>query len=231
MISLEKFTRLECAPGYAIAGAGVLLSEVHAAAQRSGQFYPPDPDRDLGLHRRNHRHQRQRLAQLSIRRHAPLDGEAARGSGGWQRAPIRARRGDRFRPRSIPLPHVTKNTAGYLLRPGMDWIDLFAGSEGTLGVITEAHLKLLPAPKAILGGVVFFPDDDAAIDAVEVWRETASPRMLEYLDGASLDLLRTRFAEIPPRAHARRFCSSRSSRAKTIPKWTHGPIAWKRRVR
>jgi FAD/FMN-containing dehydrogenase len=84
----------------------------------------------------------------------------------------------------------------------MDWIDLFAGSEGTLGVITEAHLKLLPAPKAILGGVVFFAGDDAAIDAVEVWRETASPRMLEYLDGASLDLLRTRFNEIPPAAHS-----------------------------
>jgi len=56
-----------------------------------------------------------------------------------------------------PLPAVTKNTAGYLLRPGMDWVDLFIGSEGTLGVIVEATLRLLPAPKAVLAGLLFFP--------------------------------------------------------------------------
>ncbi len=202
VISLEKFTRLDVHPGYAISGAGVLLSEVHAAAQRSGQFYPPDPTETsasiggtiatnasgsrsfrYGATRRWLEELRVALADGSIRQFA---------------------RGDAidFDPGAIPLPHVTKNTAGYLLRPGMDWIDLFTGSEGTLGVITEARLKLLPAPKAILGGVVFFANDDAAIDAVELWREMASPRMLEYLDGASLDLLRSRFSEIPVTAHA-----------------------------
>src|ERR1700735_1862254 len=39
VISLEKFTHLEVHPGYAIAGAGALLKDLHAAAQRSGQFY------------------------------------------------------------------------------------------------------------------------------------------------------------------------------------------------
>ena len=43
VLSLEKFTRLEVHPGFAIAGAGVLLRDLHAAAQQSGQFYPPDP--------------------------------------------------------------------------------------------------------------------------------------------------------------------------------------------
>ena len=32
-----------------------------------------------------------------------------------------------FDPGTVPLPAVTKNTAGYLLRPGMDWVDLFVG--------------------------------------------------------------------------------------------------------
>jgi len=43
VISLEKFTRLEVKAGHAIAGAGALLRDLHAAAQGSGQFYPPDP--------------------------------------------------------------------------------------------------------------------------------------------------------------------------------------------
>jgi FAD/FMN-containing dehydrogenase len=202
VVSLEKFARLEIQTGSAIAGAGVLLSELHAAAQRSGQFYPPDPTETsasiggtiatnasgsrsfrYGATRRWVERLRVALADGSI-------DEFARG------------RAIDFDPGTIPLPNVTKNTAGYLLRPGMDWIDLFAGSEGTLGVITEATLKLLPAPKAILGGVVFFADDDAAIDAVESWRESASPRMLEYFDAASLNLLRTRFPEIPVAARA-----------------------------
>jgi FAD/FMN-containing dehydrogenase len=107
-----------------------------------------------------------------------------------------------FTPAAVPLPAVTKNTAGYLLRPGMDWVDLFVGSEGTLGVVTEATLRLLPAPKAILSGVVFFADDDAAVSAVERWRSDAPARMFEYMDRASLELLRTRVKEIPAAAGA-----------------------------
>ena len=107
-----------------------------------------------------------------------------------------------FDPGTIPLPDVTKNTAGYLLRPGMDWVDLFVGSEGTLGVVTEAQLRLLPNPPAVLAGVIFFPDDEAAVDAVERWRLGGSPRMLEYFDAPSLDLLRRRFPEMPRAARA-----------------------------
>jgi FAD/FMN-containing dehydrogenase len=202
VVSLEKFTRLDVDSGYAISGAGVLLSEVHAVAQRSNQFYPPDPT--------------ETSASIGGTIATNASGSRSFRYGATRRWVDRLRvvladgrmrdfgRGEAidFDPGAIPLPHVTKNTAGYLLRPGMDWIDLFAGSEGTLGVITEARLKLLPAPKAILGGVVFFANDDAALEAVELWRETASPRMLEYLDGASLDLLRTRFGEIPVTAHA-----------------------------
>src|ERR1035441_4649547 len=43
VLSLEKFTRLDVHPGYAVAGAGVLLRDVHAVALASGQLYPPDP--------------------------------------------------------------------------------------------------------------------------------------------------------------------------------------------
>jgi FAD/FMN-containing dehydrogenase len=200
VLSLEKFTRLEVQRGYAICGAGVLLRELHAAAQAAGQFYPPDPTETgaalggniasnasgsrsfkYGATRRWIEALRVVLADGSVRefhRGEPVD----------------------FDPGTIPLPAVTKNTAGYLLRPGMDWVDLFCGSEGTLGVIVEARVRLLPAPKALLAGVVFFPSDQSALDAVEAWPR--SLRMLEYMDDHSLQLLRARYSEIPQEAAA-----------------------------
>jgi FAD/FMN-containing dehydrogenase len=201
VLSMEKLNRLEIHPGFALAGAGVVLRDLQAAAQRSGQFYPPDPTENsafvggniatnasgsrsfrYGSTRRWVERLRVVLADgrlLDLGRGEPIDFDSG----------------------TIPLPSVTKNTAGYLLRPGMDWIDLFVGSEGTLGVITQARLRLLPAPPAVLAGVVFFAQDNAALDAVDQWRATEA-RMLEYLDHASLELLRTRFPEIPAAARA-----------------------------
>jgi FAD/FMN-containing dehydrogenase len=202
VLSMEKLTRLEVTTGRAIAGAGVLLRDVHAAAQRTGQLYPPDPT-ETGA---------------SIGGNIACNASGSRSllygpTGRWVERlrvvladgrVLDVGRGDAidFDPGIVPRPAVTKNTAGYVLRPGMDWLDLFIGSEGTLGVITEAMLRLVAAPKAVLAGVVFFTSDDAAIDAVEVWRVNAGPRMLEYFDERSLDLLRKRHPEIPPEARA-----------------------------
>lgn len=202
VLSLEKFKRLEIQPGHAMAGAGVLLRDLHAAAQSTGQFYPPDPTEtgaSIGGNIATNASGSRSLKYGATRRWIErlrvvlVDGRI-----------FDVARGDAidFDPGTIPLPHVTKNTAGYPLRPGMDWIDLFAGSEGTLGVVTGAQLRLLPAPAAVLAGVLFFSGDEAALDAVEQWRETARARMLEYFDEPSLALLRTRFPEIPQGARA-----------------------------
>lgn len=202
VLSVEKLNRLDVHPGYAIVGPGTLLRDVHAAAQRSGQFYPPDPTEtssaiggNIATNASGSRSYRYGSTRRWIERLRVVlaDGRV-----------MDVKRGDAidFVPDPIPLPDVTKNTAGYLLRPGMDWVDLFAGSEGTLGVVTEATVKLLPLPKAMLSGVVFFRGDAEALDAVEAWRGKAPARMLEYMDRASLDLLRTRVKEIPAAAGA-----------------------------
>ena len=117
-----------------------------------------------------------------------------------------ARRQASISRRHIPLPAVTKNTAGYLLRPGMDWIDLFVGCEGTLGVVTEADWELLPTPAAVLAGVVFLRRRRRRSGRRGPVALHRAPRMLEYFDRASLDLLRARFPEIP--AAARPPCCS-----------------------
>lgn len=202
VLSLEKFTRLEIYPGYAIAGAGVLLRDLHSAAQASRQFYPPDPTEISasvgGIVATNASGSRSFKYGATRRWVERLRVVLADGT------LLDVGRGDAidFEAGTIPLSHVTKNTAGYLLRPGMDWIDLFTGSEGTLGVVAEARLRLLPAPAAVLGGVIFFPNDDRALDAVDHWRSSASARLLEYFDHPSLALLRSRFPEIPAAARA-----------------------------
>ena len=202
VLSLERLNRLEVRDGFAVAGPGVLLRDLHAAAQASGQFYPPDPTETsasvggtIATNASGSRSFRYGATRRWVQtlRVVLADGRVMQVSRG---EPID------FDPGAIPLPHVTKNTAGYLLHAGMDWVDLFVGSEGTLGVVTEARLKLLPLPRAILAGVVFFRDDAAAVDAVEAWRGTAGARMLEYIDAPSLGLLRARFPEIPSHARA-----------------------------
>lgn len=201
VLSMEKLNRLEIHPGFAIAGAGVPLRDLQAAAQRTGQFYPPDPTENSaflgGTISTNASGSRSFRFGATRRWVQALRVVLADGR------PLAVARGDAidFDPGTTPLPAVTKNTAGYLLRPGMDWVDLFVGSEGTLGVVTEARVGLLPAPPAVLAGVVFFADDGAALDAVDQWRSTGA-RMLEYLDRPSLELLRARFPEIPAAARA-----------------------------
>jgi D-lactate dehydrogenase (cytochrome) len=90
----------------------------------------------------------------------------------------------------------------------MDVIDLFIGSEGTLGVITEAELSLLPQPEGVLSGVVFFKQEEQLLAFVREARgrslqtraqsgEGLDARALEYFDGEALKFLRERYPLVP----------------------------------
>ncbi len=201
-ISLEKFNKIEVFPGKAVCGAGAILRDVHAAAKRSGQFYPPDPTETMaamgGTIACNASGSRSFLYGATRRwverlRFALLDGRV-----------LDVRRGEAidFEVREVKRPRSTKHSAGYPLKPGMDWIDLIAGSEGTLAVVIEAEVKLLPLPKGLLNGVVFFASDDNALDAVEAWRRIEGLRMLEYVDEDSLNLIRDKYPDLPREARA-----------------------------
>ncbi len=188
-VSMTGFRRLEITPGRAIVGPGVLLREVQAAALASGQFYAPDPTENTSSIGGNiaANASGSRSFRYGSTRHHVLALRVARADG----TIVEVRRGQAidFDVPQIPLPRSTKHSAGYRLAPGMDFVDLFIGSEGTLGVVTQAELQLLPAPKEITGGVVFFPSEDAALDAVDRWRPVPGLRMLEYLDRGSLEIM------------------------------------------
>ncbi len=98
----------------------------------------------------------------------------------------------------------TKNAAGYYAAPGMDLTDLFIGSEGTLGVITEVELILAPAPEGILSALAFFGSDQEAVAFVKHARgdgldgeapAVVTPLALEFFDSRSFEFLRRRKVE------------------------------------
>jgi FAD/FMN-containing dehydrogenase len=86
---------------------------------------------------------------------------------------------------------LEKNTVGYA--PVHDPIDWFNGSEGTLGVILEAELGLLPLPPNVTGLAIPFPDESVALDFIIAARSSrdVSPRCLEYFDARALEVART----------------------------------------
>jgi D-lactate dehydrogenase (cytochrome) len=95
------------------------------------------------------------------------------------------------------MPH-TKNTAGFFVETGMDLIDLFIGSEGCFGVITEVTAALLKRSEKI-SLVQFLKSDDQAIELVDTLRSDKRIQMdfLEFYSGNSLELLRQRQAQDP----------------------------------
>lgn len=117
------------------------------------------------------------------------------------------------------MPAV-KSAAGYFAQPGMDLLDLLIGSEGTLAVVTELVITLIPAPETVLGVIGFFASESNALDFVRAARgekpsaETpllpTPPLALEYFDYHALNLLRDQKAKqgstsaipaLPEKAH------------------------------
>jgi FAD/FMN-containing dehydrogenase len=190
-LSLTRLRKLEVGKGRAVVGPGVLLREVQSAAANSGQFYAPDPTENTSSiggniaanssGSRSFRYGATRRHVLSLRV-AFMDGSIQT-----------FRRGEKidFDVPAISLPRTTKHSAGYPLAPGMEWVDLIVGNEGTLGVVTEAELQFLPAPGERLGGVVFFRSEQDALEAVDRWRPTPGLNMIEYIDHASLQMMDT----------------------------------------
>jgi len=99
-------------------------------------------------------------------------------------------------------PFTVKNSSGYDLwrlknSRFLDLTSLFVGSEGTLGIITEAKLGLMPLPGKTLSGLIYFDDLDRVGPATQKILEL-SPAMVEILERQILDLVRKQKKEMEP---------------------------------
>jgi len=143
--------------------AGVLLQDFYDAVAEKGLFYPPDPGQKF----------------------ATLGGNVSTNAGGMRAVKYGTTR-DYVRAMTVVTTNgdiiklganVKKSSSGYSL------LNLMIGSEGTLGVITEITLKLIPAPKAQISLIVPFEDITAAISAVpKILSSGLGPQALEFME-------------------------------------------------
>ena len=141
---------------------GVLLMELAAFAEEHDYLYPPDPGE----------------------KSATIGGNISTNAGGMRAVKYGVTR-DYVRGLTVVTPtgdvlklggKIAKNSSGYSIK------DLVIGSEGTLAVITEATMKLLPLPKVSVSLLVPFPDRSSAIESVpQIIRSKVIPTAIEYM--------------------------------------------------
>jgi D-lactate dehydrogenase (cytochrome) len=207
---------VEIAPGRATVEAGVTLAALEEAARRAGSTYPPRPTftgafaggsvatNAAGAGTFKYGSTREWVDALTVilangeavdlRRGACVasdDGFVIRTGGGRIRVPVP----------TYTMPPVAKRSAGYFASREMDLIDLFIGSEGTLGIITSVTFRLLSPAPAVALALVICPSESqglALVDAlrrqsIETWR-TRDPNgidvcAIEHVDSRSLALI------------------------------------------
>ncbi|MFH0815866.1 MAG: FAD-binding oxidoreductase [Methanobacteriota archaeon] len=113
---------------------------------------------------------------------------------------FRSEQGNRYR-FGIPtykMPAV-KHNAGLYSKPGMDLVDLFVGSEGILGAISQVELRLAPKPGGIASDIAFFRTGDSAMRFADWLRPMRAEGILsvEYFDENSLGFIREENPEVP----------------------------------
>ena len=141
---------------------GVLLMELAAFAEENDFLYPPDPGE----------------------KSATIGGNISTNAGGMRAVKYGVTR-DYVRSLTVVMPNgeiltlgatVAKNSSGYSLK------DLVIGSEGTLCIICEAVLKLVPLPKVSVSLLVPFPDMKSAIESVpKIICSKVIPTAIEYM--------------------------------------------------
>ena len=219
ILSTERLTHINLgSDGRVRAGAGVPLSDLQNVLARARRWYPPVPTftgafvggviatNAAGAATFKYGATRPWVEGLTVVLACGCALDLERGAAiasrarGWTIVCAHGER--RVTPGSYRLPAVAKCSAGYFAADPMDLIDLFIGSEGTLGVITEATLRTMPQPPALAMALVTTTSEPAALRltkelraaAQDTWA-TRDPRGLdisaiEHMDRRCIEIIR-----------------------------------------
>ena len=198
--------------GFAVVEPAVILADLQHSVDREGLLYPPDPTERgcyvggtvatnaSGARTFKYGPTRNYISRLKV---VLASGEIL----DLRRGSVHADEHGILRLGSIELklpnyrrPSTRKNASGYFVAPGMDAVDLFIGSEGTLGMICEIEVRLIPKPQGLLSGVVFFADEADVLALVADARKHVDARALEFFDNESLNFLREKYPTVPANA-------------------------------
>ncbi|MBK9647374.1 MAG: FAD-binding oxidoreductase [Deltaproteobacteria bacterium] len=214
LLSTERLSRVHTlGPDHAVAEGGVLLGELQREIEATGRFYPPDP---------------------TSKDECSLGGSIACNASGartfrygptrpWVEAvKVVLPTGELLTAtRDTPIPTSwprldwrepkVKTAAG--LYPADNLLDLIIGSEGILGVITEATVRLTALPKRVFSILIPFPSAEAGLSFVMRHRRRGplSPRLMEWFDSHSLDMVRARVPDLPADAQAALWCEQEAT--------------------
>jgi glycolate oxidase len=170
VLSMERMRaiKIDTATRVAVVEPGAFNAEVKAAAAAHGLWYPPDP------------------SSYDI---CSIGGNIATNAGGLCCVKYGVTT-DYVLGLDVVLADGTKITlGGKRIKDvaGLSLLKLFVGSEGTLGVITRAILRLIPAQPVRSTLVAAFPTVAAAADAVVAIGATLRASMMELMDNASIN--------------------------------------------
>lgn len=238
VISMERFNRIksiDTAEMKAVLEPGVILADMQKGVDAEGLFYPPDPtewscqvggtiatnasgSRSFKYGATRNYVERLRVVLASSEIVELRRGEGVADGGRITVVTTAGRALDLIVP-TYERPRVRKNVSGYYNQEPLDAIDLFIGSEGTLGVITEIELRLLKTPEGLFSGIVFFEEEADLLAFVDEVRSasfdsrmTTDPvantpcsdtrygidaSLLEYFDDQALKFISEKFPETP----------------------------------
>ena len=160
----------------AVVQPGVINLDLHEAVEKKGLYYPPDP------------------ASYET---SSIGGNIAEDAGGPHCYKYGTTR-DYILGLKIVLPDGTIMNTGVQTRKGVvgfDLTNLIIGSEGTLAIVTEATVRLIPLPGKTVTLLAFFPGIHAlSATLYGITKNRIVPAALEFLDPASVNTIRDRIS-------------------------------------
>jgi glycolate oxidase len=177
LVRMNQIKEIAVSDGVAVVQPGVITARLQEAVRQRGLFYPPDP---------------------ASRKNSSIGGNIATNAGGPRCLKYGVTRHYVLGLEVVLADGMIVRVGGRTLKnkTGFDLVGLFVGSEGMLGVVTEATLRLLPLPPARASLSASFQTIEAAAAAVQAILQSGFlPSALEIADRFTLEAAREHLAQ------------------------------------